>query len=138
MESPFIFDDGKIEAVIEQVKSEEIIAKITQAKDRGSKLKADKGINLPLSQLNVSGLTSKDREDLQFVVGHADAINFSFVNSAEDVNDLHRVLDNLNADLGIILKIETQERILKFTFHPSECNEKISGWGDDSPGEIWL
>ena len=106
---PIYFDDGKIEAYIEDVYPEELIVKITQAKDKGSKLKADKGINLPNSQLNVSGLTAKDRDDLKFVVRHADAINFSFVNSAEDVRDLHQVLDELNADLGVILKIETQK-----------------------------
>ena len=106
---PIYFDDGKIEAVIEDVNHEEMIVKITQAKNKGSKLKADKGINLPQSQLNVSGLTLKDREDLKFVARHADAINFSFVNSGADVRDLHQVLDELNAELGVILKIETQK-----------------------------
>ena len=106
---PIYFDDGKIEAVIENVNPDELIVKITQAKDKGSKLKADKGINLPQSQLNVSGLTPKDREDLKFVTRYADALNFSFVNSQEDVEDLHRVLEELSADLGVILKIETQK-----------------------------
>ncbi len=106
---PIYFDDGKIEAFIEKVSQDELIVKITQAKDRGSKLKADKGINLPHSNLNISGLTTKDREDLKFVAAHAHAVNFSFVNSKDDVLDLYRSLNELNADIGVILKIETQK-----------------------------
>ena len=103
------FDDGKIEAVIKEVRSDEIVVMITQAKDRGSKLKADKGINLPQSELRVSGLTLKDKEDLKFISEYADTLNFSFVNTKEDVEDLRRELDSLAADTGVILKIETQK-----------------------------
>jgi pyruvate kinase len=106
---PIFFDDGKIEGVIEDVSEDEIRVRIQHAKDRGSKLKADKGINLPKSQLSVSGLTNKDITDLEFVAQHADSINFSFVNSAEDVNHLYRILEEKNSPAGVILKIETQE-----------------------------
>ncbi len=106
---PIYFDDGKIEGIIEQVSEEELIIKITQAKDRGSKLKADKGINLPQSELRVSGLTPKDKEDLKFVAAKADTVNFSFVNTKEDVQDLYEHLNALEADVGVILKIETQK-----------------------------
>ncbi len=103
------FDDGKVEGTIESKTDEELIVRITQAKDRGSKLKADKGINLPHSALKVSGLTAKDREDIKFVAQYADAVNFSFVNTKEDVLDLYAELDKLSADIGVILKIETQK-----------------------------
>lgn len=106
---PIYFDDGKIEGVIEEIRGEEIIVKITQAKDRGSKLKSDKGINLPQSDLKISGLTDKDREDIKFIAEHADAVNFSFVNTKEDVMDLYAELEKLSAEIGVILKIETQK-----------------------------
>ncbi|MGB5235984.1 MAG: pyruvate kinase [Flavobacteriaceae bacterium] len=106
---PIYFDDGKIEGIIKEVGPEELIIRIIQAKDRGSKLKADKGINLPLSDLRISGLTKKDRQDLRFVASHADTVNFSFVNSSADVEDLYSQLDDLNAHIGVILKIETQK-----------------------------
>ncbi|MEC8831254.1 MAG: pyruvate kinase, partial [Bacteroidota bacterium] len=50
-----------------------------------------------------------DREDLKFVVEHADIVNYSYVNDDQDVNDLINELEKLGAsdDLGIILKIET-------------------------------
>ena len=72
-------------------------------------MKADKGINLPSSNLGVGGLTDKDINDLKFVAKHADVVNFSFVNNKQDVEDLLNELKKLHAEIGIILKIETQE-----------------------------
>ena len=106
---PIFFDDGKIEGVIEDVSPEELKIKITYAKDTGSRLRSDKGINLPDSELTVSGLTPKDREDLNFVCRNADAVNLSFVNNEDDVQDLLDVFDELESHIGIILKIETQK-----------------------------
>jgi pyruvate kinase len=106
---PIILDDGKIEGKIKSVESDQIEVEITYAKEEGAKLKADKGINLPESKLSISGLTEKDKEDLKFVAEHADVVNVSFVNNAQDVFELLAELIQLNADhLGIIIKIETQ------------------------------
>ena len=106
---PIYFDDGKIEGIIQEISPSEMIISITHAKDKGSKLKADKGINLPKSNLQVNGLTEKDREDIKFIAQYADAVNFSFVNSKEDILDLYKELDKLDAKIGVILKIETQK-----------------------------
>ncbi|UMB53515.1 pyruvate kinase [Lutibacter sp. A64] len=103
------FDDGKIEGIIKEVASDFLLIKITNAKKNGSKLKADKGINLPNSDLGINGLTEKDKEDLKFVAKNADAVNFSFVNSKNDVEDLLNEFKKLNADLSIVLKIETKK-----------------------------
>ncbi|MCB9259132.1 MAG: hypothetical protein H6612_07200 [Ignavibacteriales bacterium] len=103
------FDDGKIEGIIEEVRENEVEIKITYAKDLGSKLKADKGINLPVSDLKVSGLTDKDKSDMNFVAEYADAVNFSFVNNENDVEQLHDFLENKQKSIGVILKIETEK-----------------------------
>lgn len=103
------FDDGKIEGAIKEIHSEYIIVEITNTKKNGGKLKADKGINLPHSKLGVRGLTAKDMNDLKFVVKNADVVNFSFVNNKQDVEDLLNELKVLEANLGIVLKIETIE-----------------------------
>ncbi len=104
------FDDGKIAGEITEIEETLFKVNITSARANGSKLRAEKGINFPDSQLGFSGLTPKDRNDLVFVAKNADIVNFSFVNRAEDVQDLYSELDNLGAldKLGIILKIETQ------------------------------
>lgn len=105
-----IFDDGKIVGSIKALLENEIQIEIIQAKVSGSKLRADKGINLPETNLKIKGLTKKDREDLKFVVEHADFVNYSFVNSADDVNDLLSEMKKLDAkeSLGVLLKVETQ------------------------------
>ena len=107
---PILFDDGKIEGRIVSLKPDAFDVEITRAKNPVAKLKAEKGINFPVSDIQISGLTAKDKQDLTFVVAHADIINFSFVNSKKDVEELLEVLDNLDAlgKIGIILKIETQ------------------------------
>lgn len=105
-----LFDDGKITGVIKKINEESLSIKITHAAGGSAKLKAEKGINFPDTQLNINGLTAKDRQDLPFIVEHADVVNFSFVNRPEDVKELTMVLEELNAldKLGIVLKIETQ------------------------------
>jgi pyruvate kinase len=106
---PIFFNDGKIEGEIRNVSTEEIEIKILRAKEGGSKLKADKGINLPKSHLSVSGLTEKDKVDIDFVAKHADAVNLSFVNNPDDVQELQSMLIERGSTAGIILKIETQK-----------------------------
>ena len=106
-----LFDDGKITGTIEKCESDSFEVRIVRAKEQGSKLKAEKGINFPVSDLGISGLTEKDKRDLPFIAEHADVVNFSFVNSKEDVEELLSELDKLGArdKLSIILKIETRK-----------------------------
>jgi pyruvate kinase len=106
---PIMFDDGKVEGVIEKASPEELSVKILHAKDKGSKLRSDKGINLPESNLQISGLTHKDRTDMDFVAFNADVVNLSFVNTKEDVKQLTDLLHSLGSEIGIILKIETRK-----------------------------
>lgn len=107
---PILFNDGKIEGVLEEVHEDRLLVKITYASEKGSKLRADQGINLPESQIRIRGLTPKDRRDLQFVARHADIVNLSFVNHPDTVQALHRELQRLAAShLGVMLKIETKE-----------------------------
>jgi pyruvate kinase len=106
---PIWFDDGKIGGVIERVRSDELLVRITRARPRGARLRADKGINLPESLLRVPALTSKDLEDLEFIAANADVVALSFANRAEDVHALQRELARRGPRRpAIVLKIETQ------------------------------
>ncbi|TPE44088.1 pyruvate kinase [Pontibacter mangrovi] len=107
---PILFNDGKVEGVLEDVTPERLLVKITYASDDGSKLRADQGINLPDSKIMLADLTEKDRQDLKFVAKHADIVNLSFVNHANTIEALLEELRQLKADhLGIMLKIETKQ-----------------------------
>ena len=112
-----LFDDGKIEGVIQTIREGAFDVRITLAKENGSKLKAEKGINFPDTNLGISGLTSKDKQDLEFVAKHADIVNFSFVNSKKDVDELHQELKRHQVfdQLDVILKIETKYAVANLT-----------------------
>jgi len=106
---PVFLNDGKIEGVVEKVRRDEIEITITYALASGSKLKADKGINFPETDMALSGLTEKDRDDLPIVARNADVVNLSFVNHASDVKILQQELEKYEASTGIVLKIETRK-----------------------------
>lgn len=106
-DEPIFFDDGKIEGTIKSVHSDHALVQITGTKKNGGKLRAGKGINFPESELNIRGLTEKDKKDIAFISQHADIVNFSFVNTKQDVTDLLETIAREGGDLGVILKIET-------------------------------
>lgn len=104
------FDDGKILGKITKVTEKTVEILITFAKAKGSKLKSDKGINFPQSDLKITGLTAKDIRDLPFIAHHADIVALSFVNQPSDVAMLLAELDRIHArHLGVVLKIETKK-----------------------------
>jgi pyruvate kinase len=103
-------DDGKIGGVIRDVSPDQIQVEITQAREKGEKLRSDKGINLPDSDLSaLPAMTAKDIRDLEFVAKHADLIGMSFVHRPEDIEQLRERLEAFGAvDKGVVLKIETR------------------------------
>ncbi|HYP04506.1 MAG TPA: pyruvate kinase, partial [Cyanobium sp.] len=109
-----LFDDGKIGGVILSASPQELLVEITAAKPRGSRLRSDKGINLPDSHLHTPALTAKDIEDLAFATSHADLVSYSFVNREADIVALHQALARYGReDLGVVLKIETRRAFLQ-------------------------
>jgi len=100
-------DDGKIGGTVLDNDGERIAVEITHAPPAGARLKAEKGINFPDTDLGLAALTGKDLEDLRAVVGFADMVALSFLRSPEDVLTLEDRLHELGAGhLGIVLKIE--------------------------------
>jgi pyruvate kinase len=84
--------------------------KITRAREKGEKLGANKGINLPDSTLQLPALTPKDLSDLDAVVRLADIVGYSSVRRAEDVDLLRAELAKRKAEhLGVVLKIENKQ-----------------------------
>ncbi len=104
------FDDGKIGGQITDIDPDGFTVKITLAGEHGSKLRADKGLNLPDTRLGLPSLTESDYANLPFMAEKADILGYSFVRRPEDVEVLRRKLAELGrSDIGMILKIETKE-----------------------------
>jgi pyruvate kinase len=106
---PILFDDGKIRGVIRGVAADRLRVEILAVAGGTGKLRAEKGINLPETELDLPALTAKDADDLAFVAKHADMVALSFVQRPEDIGGLLAELGRLNASrVGLVLKIETQ------------------------------
>lgn len=102
------FDDGKIGGRVVAVRPGEADVQIAMAGAGGSKLRAEKGINMPDSELQLPALSPSDETLLRFIVGHADLVGLSFVQDVTDVAALQdRLLEFGGDDLGIVLKVET-------------------------------
>jgi len=104
-------DDGKLSAEIEACKSWGLLARVTVCKEEGVHLKSEKALNFPDTALDIPALTKADREALHFVAQHAHGIEFSFVQSADDVRQLQDALAELRPNDWrkkiLVLKIET-------------------------------
>ncbi len=110
---PVVFDEGRIRGVIEAVCPEEVVVAISEARQRGARLRADKGINLPASALSIPALTAKDLRDLDFAAAHADILNYSFVHNEADLEALHQHLARHGrSEIAVVLKIETRRAFL--------------------------
>lgn len=121
------FDDGKIGGIITEARADGLTAEIVSAAPKGSRLRAEKGINLPDTRLTVPALTGQDLADLEHVKELADIVSMSFVRSDADVRDLLSRLDpELDRTLDIMLKIET---VAAFEALPSILLELMK-WAD--------
>ena len=108
-----LFDEGSIAGLIRTVCPGAVEVEITQARPKGSRLRADKGINFPDSSLSIPALTRKDLGDLTFAAAHADIVSYSFVSRAADIEALQQELESHGReDLAVILKIETRRAFL--------------------------
>ncbi len=103
-------NDGKISGVIREASEERLEVEITKAKPTGSRLRGQRGINFPQSDIQLPGLTSIDKANLKFIARFADAVSLSFIRKPADVELLLAELEKLSADdLGLVIKVETKK-----------------------------
>lgn len=108
-------DDGRIGACVESITSEGVLLRVIHARPKGEKLRSHKGLNFPDTELHLSPLTEKDRQDLDFVATHADIIGYSFVQEPVDIEMLQQELKARLPERSwippIIAKIETPQAV---------------------------
>ncbi len=102
-------DDGKFSGVARRVSPDEIELEITRTPPGGGRLRAEKGINLPDTNLRLPALREGDEAAIAFAARHADMIGLSFASASSDVQAVAEALArNRGSRLGLILKIETR------------------------------
>lgn len=105
-------DGGAIGAVVDRVDDRGAHLIIDSAKPRGSRIKADKGLNFPDTDLPLPSLTTDDLAALDTVIEVADAVGYSFVRRAADMDALIEELDRRGERrIAILAKIETADGV---------------------------
>lgn len=105
-------DDGKIGLEAVEIEEKAILCRVIMAKESGTLLKEEKGINLPDSHLDIPALTETDRENVLKVCRFADMLGLSFCQGAEDIAELQGFLTAHGVGhIGIVAKIETKPAV---------------------------
>ncbi|MBN0970440.1 pyruvate kinase [Mycoplasma phocoeninasale] len=104
-----LLDDGKLVTIVKEVKQMEVIVETVN----GHNLKTNKRVNIPGVDFSIPFLSDKDKEDIKWGAGYkVDYIAASFVNSAKNVLEIRKILDENNGKhIQIISKIESQTAI---------------------------
>ncbi len=106
------FDDGKIGGIVQEVTAEAIRVEITQSRTGGRKLRLERGLNLPDTDVRLPALTEKDLDDLPFAAREADFLALSFIRTPSDVEEFRAALSSVaDAPPTIVIKIETREAL---------------------------
>lgn len=103
-----LIDDGKVGLEVVAVDATSVTSKVTEA----GTLSNNKGINLPGVAVSVPALSEKDVEDLRWALHQGvDMVALSFVRSAADLDDVHRVMDEEGIRVPVIAKVEKPQAV---------------------------
>jgi pyruvate kinase len=104
-----LIDDGKIETVALSVADGEALVRVTRTPGHEGKIRAEKGVNFPDSEMIAGALSEQDRRVLPGVLDFAEIIGLSFVQTPDD---LREALETLRGEargrtVGALVKLET-------------------------------
>ena len=103
-----LIDDGKVTVEVIEVKGNDVVTKCIEP----GTVSNNKGINLPGVAVSVPALSEKDIDDLRWgLKAGADYIALSFVRSAADIKDVHKVMDEVGIRIPVIAKIEKPQAV---------------------------
>lgn len=105
---PLLIDDGRVELRVTNVSATDVETEVVI----GGPLSDHKGINLPGVAVSVPALSQKDEDDLRWAIRQGvDIIALSFVRNADDIRDVHRIMDEEGTRLPVIAKIEKPQAV---------------------------
>ena len=103
-----LLDDGLIGLEVLELTAPDIRCRVLNSGNLSNR----KGVNIPGVALNLPAVSQQDYEDLLFgIAQQVDFIAASFVRSADDVMQIRHILEEHNADIHIVAKIENQQGV---------------------------
>ncbi|MBP2402299.1 pyruvate kinase [Streptomyces syringium] len=103
-----LVDDGRVTLEVTEVDGPRVRTIVIE----GGMVSDHKGLNLPGVAVSVPALSDKDVHDLRWAIRTgADIIALSFVRSAHDIEDVHRIMDEEGCRLPVIAKIEKPQAV---------------------------
>ncbi|HUZ21305.1 MAG TPA: pyruvate kinase [Acidimicrobiales bacterium] len=121
-------DDGRIGGTVVEVSGAGATVEVRTAPPDGARLRSEKGIVLPDTDLALGAITAGDEATLSFVAAHADLVGLSFVERPGDVRRLQGALrEHGAAGIGVVLKIETARAFehLPQLLHAAMSSERV-------------
>ncbi|GHH80766.1 pyruvate kinase [Streptomyces sulfonofaciens] len=105
---PVLINDGNVELRVVEVSGPRVKTIVVE----GGVISDHKGINLPGAAVNVPALSDKDVEDLRFALRlGCDMVALSFVRDANDIKDVHAVMDEVGRRVPVIAKVEKPQAV---------------------------
>ena len=103
-----LIDDGRLSLEVEEVTGSNVVTRVLE----GGPVSDNKGINLPGAPVSVPAMSDKDVDDLRWALHTgADMIALSFVRSADDIVEVHKIMDSEGIRLPVIAKIEKPQAV---------------------------
>lgn len=104
-----LLNDGLIELVVLDKNATDVLTKVTV----GGILSNNKSINLPGISYEMPYLSENDKKDITFAVQeNADILSISFVNNADNVQDIRKLLKKLgDTNMLVCSKIESEQGV---------------------------
>ncbi|SPT52390.1 Pyruvate kinase [Actinomyces bovis] len=103
-----LIDDGNVAVRVKAVTDTDVVTTV----EVPGYVSNNKGINLPGVAVSVPALSEKDRGDLRWALKiGADLIALSFVRDANDIKDVHEIMDEVGVRIPVIAKIEKPQAV---------------------------
>ncbi len=103
-----LIDDGNVAVEISDVEGRDVVCRVVE----GGRVSDHKGISLPGTAVSVPAMSEKDEADLRFALGlRVDMVALSFVRSPADAELVHKIMDEYDARLPVIAKLEKPEAV---------------------------
>lgn len=103
-----LIDDGRVALEVTQVDGPRVVTRVLE----GGRVSDNKGLNLPGVAVSVPALSEKDIDDLRWGLrAGCDLIALSFVRSAADIADVHRVMDEEGVRIPVLAKVEKPQAV---------------------------